>query len=120
MRIGVGDCTSSSNVGHVQLNQLTGDIYTVGEILGHTLKGIGMSLGISTYLEAVTVQYVDVRPDRKKTVLDIYHKALHPSKNDGNKPQGVVSTEKTLENIAISRVFGGQRGIRTLAQLPAN
>lgn len=43
------------------MHQLTGDFYTVGEILGHTLKGIGMSLGISTNLEAVTAQYVDVR-----------------------------------------------------------
>ncbi len=76
------------------MHQLTGDFYTVGEILGHTLKGIGMSLGISTNLEAVTAQYVDVRLDRKKTVLDIYHKALHPSKNDGNKTQGDGSTEK--------------------------
>lgn len=62
------------------MHQLTGDFYTVGEILGHTLKGIGISLGISTNLEAVTAQYVDVRLDRKKTVLDTYHKALHPHK----------------------------------------
>ena len=47
------------------MHQLTGDFYTVGEILGHTLKGIGMSLGISTNLEAVTAQYVDVRLERK-------------------------------------------------------
>jgi len=60
------------------MHQLTGDFYTVGEILGHTLKGIGMSLGISTNLEAVTAQYVDVRLDRKKAVLDAYHNALHP------------------------------------------
>ncbi|GFI56568.1 hypothetical protein IMSAG013_01631 [Clostridiales bacterium] len=42
------------------------DFYTVGEILGHTLKDIGMSLGISSNLEAVTAQYVDVRLERKK------------------------------------------------------
>lgn len=60
------------------MHQLTGDFYTVGEILGHTLKGIGISLGISTNLEAVTAQYVDVRLDRKKVVLDAYHNALHP------------------------------------------
>ena len=42
------------------MHQLTGDFYTVGEILGHTLKGIGISLGISTNLEAVTAQYVCV------------------------------------------------------------
>ena len=70
------------------MHQLTGDFYTVGEILGHTLKGIGMSLGISTNLEAVTAQYVDVRLERKKTVLDVYHKALHPPKGDGEKKQG--------------------------------
>ena len=59
------------------MHQLTGDFYTVGEILGHTLKGIGMSLGISTNLEAVTARYVDVRLERKKDVLDVYHKAVH-------------------------------------------
>lgn len=51
------------------MHQLTGDFYTVGEILGHTLKGIGMSLGISTNLEAVTAQYVDVRLERKNPSL---------------------------------------------------
>ena len=60
------------------MHQLTGDFYTVGMILGHSLKGIGMSLGISTNMEAVTAQYVDVRLDRKKIVLEAYHKALHP------------------------------------------
>ena len=56
------------------MHQLTGDFYTVGEILGHTLKGIGISLGISTNLEAVTAQYVDVRLERKQSVLQTYHK----------------------------------------------
>lgn len=64
------------------MHQLTGDFYTVGEILGHTLKGIGIALGISTSLEAVTAQYVDVRLDRKKAVLDIYHNALHHKKEE--------------------------------------
>lgn len=61
------------------MHQLTGDFYTVGMILGHSLKGIGMSLGISTNLEAVTAQYVDVRLERKKAVLEAYHKGLHPT-----------------------------------------
>jgi len=67
------------------MHQLTGDFYTVGEILGHTLKGIGMSLGISTNLEAVTAQYVNVRLERKKAVLETYHKALHPQKPTPDK-----------------------------------
>lgn len=62
------------------MHQLTGDFYTVGEVLGHTLKGIGMSLGISTNLGAVTAQYVDVRLEREKAVLETYHKALRPMK----------------------------------------
>lgn len=62
------------------MHQLTGDFYTVGEIFGHMPKGIGMSLGISTNLEAVTAQYVDVRLEQKKAVLETYHKALHPMK----------------------------------------
>jgi len=60
------------------MHQLTGDFYTVGKILGHSLKGIGIQLGISSSLEAVTEQYVDVRLDRKKAVLEAYHNALHP------------------------------------------
>lgn len=67
------------------MHQLTGGFYTVGEILGHTLKGIGISLGISTNLEAVTAQYVDVRLERKKTVFETYHKALQPKKAEQPK-----------------------------------
>lgn len=57
------------------MHQLTGDFYTVGMILGHSLKGIGIQLGISNNLESVTAQYVDVRLDRKQVVLDTYHRA---------------------------------------------
>ena len=64
------------------MHQLTGDFYTVGEILGHTLKGIGLSLGISTNLEAVTARYVDVRLERKKEVLETYHKSVHDTENN--------------------------------------
>ena len=58
------------------MHQLTGDFYTVGMILGHSLKGIGIQLGISNNLESVTAQYVDVRLDRKQVVLDTYHSCL--------------------------------------------
>jgi integrase len=58
------------------MHELTGDFYTVGEILGHTLKGVGIHLGISTNLDAVTQQYVDVRIERKLSVLNTYHKAV--------------------------------------------
>lgn len=57
------------------MHELTGDFYTVGQILGHSLKGIGIQLGISNNMEAVTAQYVDVRLDRKRFVLNAYHKA---------------------------------------------
>ena len=43
------------------MHQLTGDFYTVGEILGHTLAAINASLGLSMNYEAVTARYVDVR-----------------------------------------------------------
>lgn len=58
------------------MHQLTGDFYTVGMILGHSLKGIGIQLGISNNLESVTAQYVDVRMGRKKVVLETYHQAV--------------------------------------------
>ncbi len=80
------------------MHQLTGDFYTVGEILGHTLKGIGRSLGISTNLEAVTAQYVDVRLERKKSVLETYHKALHSqnsvSKNGADQKETPKKSKK--------------------------
>ena len=60
------------------MHELTGDFYTVGQILGHSLKGIGLSLGISTNMADVTARYVDVRNSRKLVVLDAYHNALHP------------------------------------------
>ncbi len=60
------------------MHELTGDFYTVSQILGHTLKGIGLSLGISSNLDSVTARYVDVRLERKKIVLETYHKSLHP------------------------------------------
>ena len=77
------------------MHQLTGDFYTVGEILGHTLKGIGMSLGISTNLEAVTARYVDVRLERKKEVLDTYHKAVHAT---DKKMEAGEQTKKPKKN----------------------
>lgn len=58
------------------MHQLTGDFYTVGQILGHSLKGIGIQLNLSTNLEAVTAQYVSVRMDRKLVVLETYHQAV--------------------------------------------
>ena len=57
------------------MHELTGDFCTVGQIFGHSLKGIGIQLGISNNMEAVTAQYVDVRLDRKRFVLNTYHKA---------------------------------------------
>jgi len=63
------------------MHQLTGDFYTVGQILGHSLKGVGMQLGISSSLDSVTAQYVDVRLDRKRAVLNAYHNAVHPDKD---------------------------------------
>ena len=65
----------------------TGDFSPVGMILGHSLKGAGIQLGISTKLDAVTAQYVDVRLERKKEVLDAYHNALHPPKETTEKPK---------------------------------
>jgi integrase len=56
--------------------QLTGDFYAIGAVLGHSLKGVGIQLGISDKLDAVTAQYIDVRMDRKKVVLDTYHQAV--------------------------------------------
>ena len=52
---------------------LAGDFYTVGQILGHTLKGIGSQLNISDELSSITSHYVTVRVDHKLLVLNAYH-----------------------------------------------
>ena len=83
------------------MHQLTGDFYTVGEILGHTLKGIGMSLGISTNLEAVTARYVDVRLERKKDVLDVYHKAVHDVGKNAEGDNPVTKAKKKSSDISL-------------------
>lgn len=69
------------------MHQLTGDFYTVGEVLGHTLVGIDISLGLSMNFEAVTARYVDVRLERKKEVLDTYHGAVEKADQHRQKKQ---------------------------------
>ena len=79
------------------MHQLTGDFYTVGEILGHTLAGIGVSLGLSMNFEAVTARYVDVRLERQKGVLDAYHGAVKqadPAKAEKAEPKKAKSAAK--------------------------
>lgn len=76
------------------MHELTGDFYTVGEILGHTLKGIGMSLGISTNMADVTARYVDVRLDRKATVLEAYHNTLFPKEAERIAQKKLASKER--------------------------
>ena len=75
------------------MHQLTGDFYTVGKILGHSLKGIGLQLGISTNMEATTAQYVDVRLDRIKIVLQAYHDAIFPPEKAIEKAQAKKHSE---------------------------
>ncbi len=66
------------------MHQLTGDFFTVGEILGHT--GIAASLGMSVNFEMVTSRYVDVRMERKKQVIDVYHNAVQEKEVEPIKP----------------------------------
>ncbi|SBV99071.1 Phage integrase [uncultured Eubacteriales bacterium] len=59
------------------MHELTGDFYTISQILGHSLKGVGIQLNIPTSMNAVTARYVDVRLERKNFVLDAYHSAIY-------------------------------------------
>ena len=79
------------------MHQLTGDFFTVGMILGHSLKGAGIQLGISTKLDAVTAQYVDVRLERKKEVLGAYHDALHPKPKAEEKSEVQPAKKKSRD-----------------------
>ena len=86
-------------MGHVSGTEweLTGDFYTVGMILGHSLKGTGIQLGISSKLDSVTAQYVDVRLERKKEVLDAYHSVLYPKTSDEPKAKAPVKKRNDIE-----------------------
>ena len=79
------------------MHQLTGDFYTVGEILGHTLKGIGISLGIGTNMADVTARYVDVRLDRKFVVLEAYHNAMFPKEAEKIAQKKLSSKKQAKE-----------------------
>ena len=58
-----------------------------------------MSLGISTNLEAVTARYVDVRLERKKEVLDVYHKAVHATDKDATAGEPTKKPKKKSNDI---------------------
>lgn len=51
------------------------------------LKGIGIQLGISTNLDATTAQYVDVRLDRIRVILQTYHNEILPEKQLDTKKE---------------------------------
>lgn len=53
--------------------ELSGDFYTVEQILGHSLKSVASQLGLSSNLQAVTAQDTDVCLDRKSLILNAYH-----------------------------------------------
>lgn len=61
------------------MHELTGDFYSVSKILGHSLKAMGTELGVSADFDSVTAQYVDVRIERKREVLETYHQAVFGS-----------------------------------------
>jgi integrase len=64
------------------MHELTGDLLTVGMILGQSVRGVASQLKISARLDTVTPQYINVRFERIKEVLDLYHNLLHPSENE--------------------------------------
>lgn len=71
------------------MHQLTGDFYTVGEILGHSLKAMGNELGMTANFDSVTARYVDVRMERKEAVLDTYHKAVYGGSKEPHKKREI-------------------------------
>lgn len=73
------------------MHQLTGDFYTISEILGHTIEGTAKSLGLSAQVNTVTARYVEVRTERKLSVLETYHNAVLGSTQVTGKTEG--STE---------------------------
>ena len=58
------------------MHQLTGNFYTVGEILGHTLAGIGVSLGLSMNFELLPPVMWTCGLNGRKKSLTQYHSAV--------------------------------------------
>lgn len=71
------------------MHDLTGDIYTVSEVLGHTTEGTCMSLGLSRQICHVTERYVRVNLSRKQEVLSAYHEAVLAFDNLADKNKSV-------------------------------
>jgi integrase len=63
------------------IHQLSGDFFTVSIILGHSVRGAVNQLGLPKKIDPVTAKYIDVRFERIKEVLDLYHNLLHPSED---------------------------------------
>lgn len=68
------------------MHTLTGDYYTISQILGHTIDGMSREIHIPHAIASVTSRYIDVRMDRKKEVLEAYHNAVlaSPATNKNN------------------------------------
>jgi integrase len=58
------------------IHELTGEFYTISQILGHSIGGTSSQQGGKSKLSSVTAIYVDVRLERKKLVLEAYHNAV--------------------------------------------
>ena len=58
------------------MHDLTGDFYTVSEILGHTTEGTRLSLGLPRQISNVTERYIHIHLSRKLEVLNAYHQAV--------------------------------------------
>lgn len=65
--------------------------YRGGRSAGHKYDGEVPGQG---NLEAVTAQYVDVRLERKQSVLQTYHKALQPKTTVTGKEAGQETSKK--------------------------
>ncbi|MDL2288881.1 tyrosine-type recombinase/integrase [Oscillospiraceae bacterium OttesenSCG-928-F05] len=69
---------------------LSGDFYTVGAILGHSLKGISNTLGIGSNAQSVTERYVSANMEAKRAVIGNYHAELFPQKRQRKRQQGKI------------------------------
>lgn len=53
--------------------ELTGDFLAVAKILGHSLKGLSLSLDRSIPSNSVTAEYITIRPHKTDNIIKIYH-----------------------------------------------
>ena len=70
---------------------LTGDFLAVAKILGHSLKGLSLSLDRSIPSNSVTAEYITIRPHKTDNIIKIYHEDIEQRQSQLGKRIRIIS-----------------------------